>query len=260
MYTNAWQDYAGDDSETNLPVVAGAGRLLGGYPSGGDGVNVLDIWQYFAPTLDFITPDIYLNNYAVVCAKYRYRKQPHFIPEQRRGEYGARRIWIAIGSYQALETAPFGLDTLDIHENPFRKHCNLLATASPFLLAARQTPDSSIGFCFDELASTGKDSLRAITAVFGKCQLQIERPFVFGQPGPGFGIVLLQATPHSYSLVMAFKSPFPLQIQGKYLLRFLDSSKGKLSTRRQGKCGYGGHLAAMRREVDSQQRCQHQTL
>lgn len=190
LYTNVWQDYAGDDSDTNLPVVAGGGGNPGGYPSGGGVANVLDIWQYFAPTLDFIAPDIYLNNYAAVCAKYRHRKQPLFIPEQRRDEYGARRIWTAIGSYQALGTAPFGLDTLDLDENPFRKHYSLLAMVSPILLAAQQTPHSSIGFCFDELTSTGKDPSRTVTAVFGKWQLRIERSFVFGKPGPGFGIVL----------------------------------------------------------------------
>ena len=190
LYTNVWQDYTGDDSENDLPVVAGGGGNPGDYPSGGGVVNVLDIWQYFAPTLGFIAPDIYLNNYASVCAKYRHRNQPLFIPEQRRDDYGARRIWIAYGSYQALGTAPFGMDTLELHENPFKKHYALLAKVSSYVLEAQRQPGSSVGFCFDALTPTGKDPSPAVTAIFGTWHLKIERSFVFGKPGPGFGMVI----------------------------------------------------------------------
>ncbi|KAH8600669.1 putative glycosyl hydrolases family 35 [Bisporella sp. PMI_857] len=190
IYTNVWQDYTGDDSENDLPVVAGGGGNPGDYPSGGAVVNVLDIWQYFAPALDFIAPDIYLNNYSSVCAKYRHRNQPLFIPEQRRDEYGARRIWIAYGNYQAIGTAPFGMDTLELEENPFKKHYGLLAKVSSYVLAAQRTPGSIIGFYFDELTPTGKDLSPAVSVTFGTWHLNIERSFVFGKPSPGFGLVI----------------------------------------------------------------------
>jgi hypothetical protein len=190
MYTNVWQDYAGDDTENDFPVVVGGGGDPGDYPSGGGVANVLDIWRSFAPSLDFIAPDIYLNNYASVCAKYRHSNQPLFVPEQRRDEYGARRIWLAYGNYQALGTSAFGIDTLAIDENPFKKHYGLLAKVSPFVLATHQKPGSGIGFCFDELLPTGKDPSPAVTATFGTWRLRIERAFVFGKPGPGFGMVI----------------------------------------------------------------------
>ena len=190
MYTNVWQDYAGEDTENDFPVVVGGGGDPGDYPSGGGTANVLDIWRSFAPSLDFVAPDIYLNNYASVCAKYRHGNQALLVPEQRRDEYGARRIWIAYGNYQALGTSGFGIDTLSPDENPFKKHYGLLAKVTSFILTAHQKPGSMVGFCFDELTPTGKDTSPAITATFGTWQLQIDRSFVFGKPSPGFGIVI----------------------------------------------------------------------
>jgi hypothetical protein len=190
LYTNVWQNYAGGDTENDFPVVVGGGGDPGDYPSGGGVANVLDIWRSFAPTLDFIAPDIYLNNYTSVCAKYRHGNQPLFVPEQRRDEYGARRIWLAYGNYQAIGTSPFGIDTLTIDENPFTKHYGLLAKVSSFVLAAQQKPGSIIGLCFDELLPTGEDTSPAFTATFGTWNLRIERSFVFGKPGPGFGMII----------------------------------------------------------------------
>lgn len=117
MFTNVWQNYADEDADKSLPTVVGGGGKPGDYPSGGAVIDVLDIWQIFAPSLDFIAPDIYLNDYDSVCGKYRHRGQPLFIPEQRRDEYGARRIWSAYGNYGALCAAPFGIDTLKMSES-----------------------------------------------------------------------------------------------------------------------------------------------
>jgi hypothetical protein len=102
LYTNVWQNYVGDDGDNAFPTVAGGGGAPGDYPSDGGVSNVLDIWRTFAPSLDFIAPDIYLNDYSSSCAKYRHLDQPLFIPEQRRDEYGARRIWKAFGSTKRL--------------------------------------------------------------------------------------------------------------------------------------------------------------
>lgn len=189
LYTNVWQNYAGDDADANFPVVAGGGGTPGDYPSGGGVVNVIDIWQLFAPSLDLIAPDVYLNDYASSCAKYRHRNQPLFIPEQRRDEYGARRIWTAYGSYQALGTSPFGIDTLEPETNPFRKHYGLLAQVSAQVLDAQRT-GNAVGFFFDELKSDGTDPSPPTTVDFGQWALRIERSFVFGRAGTGSGMVI----------------------------------------------------------------------
>lgn len=189
LYTNVWQNYVGGDSDNNVPIVAGGGGTPGDYPSGGGVVNVLDIWQLFAPTLDFIAPDIYLNEYSSCCAKYRHRDQPLFVPEQRRDEYGARRSWVAIGTYAALGTSPFGIDTLTSEENPSRRHYGLMKQMSKEILQAQQD-NTSIGFLFDELAADGRDLSPPIVKNFGRWKLTIQRSFVFGKPAPGSGIVI----------------------------------------------------------------------
>ncbi|GFF92391.1 hypothetical protein IFM53868_06826 [Aspergillus udagawae] len=190
LYTNAWQNFAGEDSDNDFPVIVGGGGMPGDYPSGGCIPNVLDIWQRFAPFVDFFTPDIYLNDYASCCSKYRHRGQPLFIPEQRRDEYGARRSWIAVGSYQAIGVSPFALDTLESESNPYIKHYALLELVSQIVLEAQQRPGSSVGFFFDELAADGSDSSKPITRQYGGYEITIERAFVLGKPGPGCGMVI----------------------------------------------------------------------
>ncbi|KAL2866460.1 putative beta-galactosidase [Aspergillus lucknowensis] len=190
LYTNVWQNYVGDDGDNDFPVIAGGGGLPGDYPSGGGTSNVLDIWQKFAPSLDFISPDVYLNDYSVSCAKYRHRNQPLFIPEQRRDEYGARRIWAAYGSYQALGVSPFGIDTQEPTTNPFTRHYALLDSVSQLVLEAHRNPGSSVGFYFDELRPHGNDPSKPITKTFANLSVTIERCFVFGRPGPGSGMLI----------------------------------------------------------------------
>lgn len=193
LYTNVWQNYAGKDADSNFPIVVGGGDQPGNYPSGGGVINVIDIWQLFAPSLDFIAPDVYLNDYAISCAKYRHRNQPLFIPEQRRDEYGARRIWVAFGSYQAIGTSPFGIDTLEPETNPFKKHYGLLSQVATHVLQA-QREGTSIGFFFDDLHTklAVNDPSSSVNAKFGSWNLLIERAFVFGRPGPGAGMVIFQ--------------------------------------------------------------------
>ncbi|KAH7134144.1 glycoside hydrolase superfamily [Dactylonectria macrodidyma] len=191
-YTNCWMNYVGEDSDNDFPIVVGGGGNPGDYPSGGAVSNVLDIWMRFAPQLDFIGPDVYLNDYSSSCAKYRHRNQPLFIPEQRRDEYGARRIWIAYGTYAAMGVAPFGVDTLEPSSAPFTKHFGLLKSVSAIVLEAQRHPNTSVGFCFDELSddASAKDPSPVVRRTWGDFEITIERCFVFGKPGPGAGMVI----------------------------------------------------------------------
>ncbi|GIK00964.1 hypothetical protein Aspvir_004994 [Aspergillus viridinutans] len=162
-------------SDNDFPVIVGGGGMPGDYPSGGCTPNVLDIWQRFAPSVDFFTPDIYLNDYTSCCSKYRHRGQP---------------FWTAVGSYQAIGVAPFALDTLEPESNPYIKHYALLESVSQIVLEAQQRPGSSVGFFFDELAADGSDPSKPITRQQGGYEITIERAFVLGKPGPGCGMVI----------------------------------------------------------------------
>lgn len=72
LFTNVWHNYADEDADKSQSAIVGGGEQPGDYQSGGAVVNVLDLWQHFAPSLDFIAPDLYLNDYNAVCWKYRH--------------------------------------------------------------------------------------------------------------------------------------------------------------------------------------------
>lgn len=206
LYANVWQNYFESDDGGRPGMPVGGGEMPGDYPSGGATSNVLDIWLQFAPALDLIAPDIYLNDYDATCRKYCHRGQPLFVPEQRRDAYGARRIWVALGSYGAIGTSPFGIDTLvPLAESPFAKQYKLLHSVSELVLEAQRNPGCSLGFCFDELpdgpggsssssSSGGAFDVQApdkpIVRRWGRYELTIERCFVFGRPGPAAGMVI----------------------------------------------------------------------
>ncbi|KAJ0150694.1 hypothetical protein CTA2_411 [Colletotrichum tanaceti] len=195
LYTNAWLNFD-DPSELDLrgvPLVVGGGAEPGVYPSGGPCPHVLDIWRHntvLAPqrSLDFLAPDLYFHNYEDVCRDYTAQGNPLFIPEQRRDENGARRVWLAYGTYGALGASPFGIDTgADVVGREF----GLLSQVAPYLLAAR--PEDRMGFFFDDddegVNAAGKRE--RWTRVFGgDMEVIVERAFVFGKPGPGGGLVI----------------------------------------------------------------------
>lgn len=190
LYTNVWQNYGDEDRDKNTPLIAAGGSAPGDYPSGGGVAKVLDVWQTFAPSLDFIAPDIYLNDYAASCLKYRHRSQALFIPEQRRDEYGALRIWSAFGSYQCIGTAPFGVDTVVHTQSPFTTQYALLSKVSDLVLDAQAKNGSSVGFFFDEISADGTDPCQPVDKDFGNWNLSITRSFVFGRPSVGYGMVV----------------------------------------------------------------------
>ncbi|KAG9767210.1 glycoside hydrolase, partial [Aureobasidium melanogenum] len=208
LYTNVWQNVINSDTDADTLPIAGGGSQPGDYPSGGGVVDVLDVWQIFAPSLDFIAPDIYLNDYATSCRLYRHNDQPLFIPEQRRDEYGALRIWTAFGSHACMGTSPFGCETVDPMKSPFRKHYGLLAKMRHHILTAQAQGNASVGFFFDELAADGSDPSPKITATFGDWNLLIERSFVFGRPSAGSGMIIQTEDNHFLLIGWGFQVTF----------------------------------------------------
>jgi Domain of unknown function (DUF5597)/Beta-galactosidase len=193
LYTNVWLNFD-DPSLLDLqgvsPIAAGGGQA-GVYPSGGAVPHTLDLWKLNSPALDFISPDLYLHDYEGVCQQYRHQSQPLFIPEQKRDEKGARRVWLAYGTYLALGCSPFGIDSLDAHASPITQHYGLLSSISKHILDAQANrPEDIMGFFFDEVDETKTE--RTWTRCFGDFEVTIERAFVFGKPGPGAGMVIHQ--------------------------------------------------------------------
>jgi beta-galactosidase GanA len=212
LYTNTWLNFD-DPSVLDLhgyPNVVGGGARPGIYPSGGPCPHVSDIWRFNAPALDFLAPDLYFHDYEQVCQDYTVpTTNPLFIPEQRRDEHGARRVWLAYASYGALGTSPFGVDT---EATEIGKEYRLLAQTAGYLL--NSTPRQRMGFFFDELPETGSPKgKQKWTKAFGNLEVIIERAFVFGKPGPGGGMIIQLGDETSYRFLVVGRG-FQVRFRG----------------------------------------------
>ncbi|RMJ12448.1 hypothetical protein BHE90_010900 [Fusarium euwallaceae] len=185
LYTNTWLNFD-DPSQLDLrgvPIVVGGGAEPGVYPSGGPCPHVLDIWRFNTPSLDFLSPDLYFHDYETVCKNYTEQGNPLFIPEQRRDENGARRVWLSYATYSGLGASPFGIDTgAEVVGREFK----LLAQTSSYLL--NSAPEDRFGFFFDE--EPCDKFPEQWSRVFGDIKVIVERCFVFGKPGAGGGMVI----------------------------------------------------------------------
>jgi beta-galactosidase GanA len=80
---------AAGKKEYPLPMFVNAalirpGHQPGQYPSGGPLPHLFDIWRAAAPSLDFLSPDIYFRAFAEWARRYRRAGNPLFVPEAMR--------------------------------------------------------------------------------------------------------------------------------------------------------------------------------
>ncbi|KAJ5714355.1 uncharacterized protein N7483_011536 [Penicillium malachiteum] len=249
MYSNVWLNFNDpavlDTAGVNLPAeaetVAGGSANPGVYPSGGACPHVLDIWQHNAPSIDFIAPDLYLHNYTYICQQYRHNNNILFVPEQRRDSKGVRRMMLAYTEYAAIGCSPFGIDTLSASSSDMTKVYKLLGSISKHILKAQATrPEHMMGFFFDELDHLTAQ-IQALThwiKNFDEWEINIERSFVFGKPGPGNGIVIYQGNAKFLLIGWGFQVSFRNTTPGTTFTGILSAEKktvdadGNLSTLR----------------------------
>jgi hypothetical protein len=84
----------------------------GSYESGGPTDNVIPIWKVAAPSVDLLTPDIYMNDsvaYLKVLELYHRDDNALFVPETGSSAGNARFLFSALG-LQAIGFSPFGMD------------------------------------------------------------------------------------------------------------------------------------------------------
>jgi hypothetical protein len=121
MYVNAWlqqRDHA----------------WPGTYPSGGPLPQVINVWQAGAPAIDLLAPDIYLQEFEEVCARFHRSGNPLFIPESRGDARGvANAIW-AFGRHDAIGFSPFGIDRFAGPDSDLAKGYDVLSEVAPLIL------------------------------------------------------------------------------------------------------------------------------
>jgi len=94
VFCNTWLRYSTD-------------QMPGSFPSGGPNAEAFDAWKAAGKSIDFLAPDIYVDEFDSVCNAYYRKDNPLFIPESG---FGAVRAMYAIGEYDALGFSPFGID------------------------------------------------------------------------------------------------------------------------------------------------------
>jgi hypothetical protein len=122
MYVNAW---------LKQPFSYWPGR----YPSGAPLPQVLDIWRSAAPSIDFIAPDIYTDEFKWTCQEFTRSNNPLFIPEIQGGKHSGPRAFYVFGEYSAGCFSPFAIDNPRNEENdPFHETYGVLEKMSPIIL------------------------------------------------------------------------------------------------------------------------------
>ena len=135
MYANAWIDPNFSDS------------LKIDYPSGGPVSKMTDIWRAAAPKIDFLAPDIYLEDFKRVCKLYNQYGNPLFIPESHCDARAAANVYYAMGQHNAICFSPFGIDGV----TDFTAIKNTYSSLEGFLpfWVEHQGKDKNIGFLYD---------------------------------------------------------------------------------------------------------------
>ena len=127
-------------AEYSLPMFVNAalirpGHMPGQYPSAGPLPHLMDIWRAGAPKIDFLSPDIYFQNFAEWVRRFDRSDNPIFIPEAMPGPIDSVNGMYAIGQHNAIGFSPFSIDSLDEQTaEPLTASYDLLKQLSPLIL------------------------------------------------------------------------------------------------------------------------------
>jgi beta-galactosidase GanA len=134
---------AAGKSAYDLPMFVNAalirpGYLPGQYPSGGPLPHLLDVWRAAAPSVDFLSPDIYFQNFAEWCRRYARSGNPLFIPEAQRAADASVNVFYALAQHDAIGFAPFGIESITgPAASSLAQSYELLGALAPTLLASQ---------------------------------------------------------------------------------------------------------------------------
>ena len=126
------------------------GRMPGEYPSAGPLAHLIDVWHAGAPSIDFISPDIYDNGFKDWVAKYHLHNNPLFIPETRHMQNNGVRAFYVLGEHDAIGISPFAIEDGSAEQGtPFVEGYEKLREMMP-LITKWQGQDRMWGLLFDQ--------------------------------------------------------------------------------------------------------------
>lgn len=83
------------------------GRRPGEYPSAGPLAHLKDIWHAAAPSVDFLSPDLYDKGFVDWVAAYALPDNPLFIPEIKTSDGNSAQAYYVVGEHNAIGMCPF---------------------------------------------------------------------------------------------------------------------------------------------------------
>ncbi len=109
------------------------GRRPGQYPSAGPIARLANIWKTGAPSIDFISPDLYDPPFASWFLQYDFPDNPLFIPEIRLSADSGTHAFYAIGEHKAIGFSPFSIENASKEEAERLKNAySLLSKLEPY--------------------------------------------------------------------------------------------------------------------------------
>ena len=110
----------------------------GTYPSGGPLPQVHDIWRAGAPAIDILAPDLYLEYFDDVAARFTRNGNPLFIPETRAN---ASNVLMAFGKFNAIGFSPFFIERGVGPETDLAAAYRVVSDLAPAIAAHQGTPE-----------------------------------------------------------------------------------------------------------------------
>ena len=198
-YTNSIAE-AGK-KEYPLPMYVNAalirpGYKPGQYPSGGPLPHLFDIWKAAAPSIDFLSPDIYFKSFVEWSTPYNRPGNPLFVPEAGNSQSMANAFY-AIGQLDAMGYSPFSIESLEHPENnPVTRAYAVLKQLTPLILA-NQGKETMAGALLDSAAQKAEIQL-------GDYEFTVRHeyswPYAAHGEGenPRFGCMIIKLSPDEY--------------------------------------------------------------
>lgn len=183
------------------------GRRPGQYPAAGPLAHLIDLWKAGAPSVDFISPDIYDSGFEGWVAQYAVCGNALFIPEMKRTDDNGAQAFYAIGRHNALGVSPFAIE-YNPADCKLAKAYATLAKLTPILAEGKPRR----GLLFTDASQSEaweEDGLRAEARHF--FTLPWDPRATDGSVWPAAGAIVIRLAKHEYivagsGVVMTFTS------------------------------------------------------
>lgn len=177
------------------------GRKPGEYPSAGPLAHLKDIWVAGAPSIDFLSPDIYDSGFKDWVNQYHFNGNTLFIPEVKRDLNNGAQAYYVLGHHNALGISPFSIENGDVNfKNKLASSYSILNELMPLLIKRDSYPEVD-GVLFDEESNDyvlTADSTKITFSHF--FTLPWDPRATDGSKWPETGGIIIQLSPEEYIL------------------------------------------------------------